>query len=45
MNRRDILKATGLALIGSTLIPFNSLLKANIIDHCESSFEKEIEFN
>jgi aryl-alcohol dehydrogenase-like predicted oxidoreductase len=29
MNRRDILKTAGLAAIGSALLPFDSLLKAN----------------
>ncbi|PIF46463.1 aryl-alcohol dehydrogenase-like predicted oxidoreductase [Chryseobacterium sp. 52] len=33
MNRRDILKTAGLAAIGSALLPFDSLLKANTIDH------------
>lgn len=33
MNRRDILKTAGLAAIGSAFLPFDSLLKANTIDH------------
>lgn len=33
MNRRDIIKTAGLAAVGSTLQTFNSILKANTIDH------------